>query len=77
MDAQERLELLITQRDLIEAAMGSERGFIEMEVRGRRVRYEATIQRLEYLNNEIAKLESGLAARRNGPARNLARIQRR
>lgn len=77
MDAQERLEMLITQRDLIEAAMGSGGGYIEMEVRGRRVRYEATIQRLEYLNNEIAKLESATAARRSGPARNLVRIQRR
>jgi hypothetical protein len=71
----ERLNNLYQQRDAIETALGSGKDFIELEIRGRRVRKQDATKTLEYLNQEIEKLERA-ARQSRGPARNVARVRR-
>jgi hypothetical protein len=72
----ERLETLRTKRDLIESQLGSGSAYIELEIRGRRVRREEALKTLEYLNEQIRSLEASQAAAQRGPARNRARLWR-
>jgi len=71
-----RLESLIYQRDLIEAALGTGSDYVEMTIRGRTVRKSASIDTLKYLNEQIDKEQANAAIRRVGPARNVAGLRR-
>lgn len=71
----ERLALLIYQRDTIEEALTSGLDYVEMTIRGRTVKKQASVKVLEYLNAEIDK-ETNKAAQRLGPARNRAELHR-
>lgn len=71
-----RLDDLIVQRDAIEEALGTGAAFVEMTIRGRTVKKEASLKILEYLNGEIDKETALASMRRNGPARNRAEIFR-
>lgn len=70
-----RLETLRATRDRIETQLDSGKDFIELEVRGKRVRRSDAIARLEYLNEQI-RLEERKANARRRPARNRARLGR-
>lgn len=69
-----RLSELIIRRDSIEAVLGTDQDFIELNVRGKQVKYQVSTQALDYLNLEILKLENIEAARTRGPARNRVRL---
>lgn len=71
----DRLQELRIKRDAIEEALGSGNSYIELEVRGRRVKMQASVGVLEYLTLEIEKLER-LALVRTGAARNKVRLGR-
>ena len=75
MTPDERLTELTIARDSLEAALASGRSHIEIEIRGRRTRMEATTRVLEYYNDQIDKLERKIAASTRS-ARNSARIVR-
>jgi hypothetical protein len=71
-----RLDDLIEQRDAIELALGTGASFVEMTIRGRTVKKEASIKVLEYLNGQIDQERALESMRRNGPARNRMEIFR-
>ena len=76
MSNPDRLALLISKRDLIEEAIGTGKNYVEMEIRGRRVKLVASLDQLKYLNEEIDKLESVQSMRTRGPARNRVELRR-
>lgn len=71
----DRLTRLTQQRDLIERQLGTAAAYIELEIRGRRVRREQALKELDYLNTQISSLER-LAQNSAGPARNRIRLVR-
>lgn len=70
----ERLTVLKSWRDAIEVAgvLGEE--VIELEVRGRKVRFDSRIDQLQFLDSRIDKLEEITSSRKS--ARNIGRVRR-
>jgi hypothetical protein len=73
--ATDRLTKLVTKRDFIESQLGTSKSYIELEIRGRRVRRSEAIKELEYLNEQIGELDRQHQAK-HGSARNRARFRR-
>jgi hypothetical protein len=71
-----RLDDLIEYRDAVELALGTGAAFVEMTIRGRTVKKEASTKILEYLNTQIDKENAHASMRRSGPARNRMEIHR-
>ena len=71
----QRLADLIEIRDAIEATLGTGRDYVELEIRGRKVKRAANVTTLNYLNTQISETESKVVSS-VGPARNKARLGR-
>lgn len=70
-----RLQTLLTKRQKIESQLDSGKDYIELEVRGRRVKRERAIEYLSYLKTEIRDEELKRQVAR-GPSRNKVRLGR-
>jgi hypothetical protein len=75
MNTGDRLTDLLIRRDAVEEALATGQDYIELEVRGRRVRLQGSLQVLAYLNEQI-DLERHRIDQRARPARNTARVVR-
>lgn len=70
----DRLEALKTQRDELEAQLGS--GVSQYKIGNREVRREEVVARLKYLNEQISYLES-IVSSADSPTRNRIKLMRR
>lgn len=75
MACSQRLADLYIWRDQLEEALATGDRYVEVTIRSKRFRKEATLEVLAYYNRQI-EIEEARAQRSSGPARNRARLYR-